>query len=154
MVIKKGGKKGKKTKNNQQSQEVRPLPIKELDQEYCQVNKLLGNCRLEGNCFDGKIRLCKIRGTLTRKKVWIGAGDLVLVSLRDFEDDKCDVILKYTPEEVKKLKKMGEIPDTVNINDPTVETKEDDIGFDITNNDSDDEDEDEKVKQPIDIDGI
>ena len=54
MVIKKGGKKGKKTKNNQQSQEVRPLPVKELDQEYCQVNKLLGNCRLEGNCFDGK----------------------------------------------------------------------------------------------------
>ena len=50
---------------------------------------------MEGNCFDGKIRLCKIRGTLTRKKVWIGAGDLVLVSLRDFEDDKCDVILKW-----------------------------------------------------------
>ena len=108
---------------------------------------------MEGNCFDGKIRLCKIRGTLTRKKVWIGAGDLVLVSLRDFEDDKCDVILKYSPEEVKKLKKLGEIPDTVNINDPTVEVKEDDIGFDITTNDSEDE-EDEKAKQPIDIDGI
>ena len=48
---------------------------------------------------------------------------------------------------------MGEIPDTVNINDPTVEVKEDDIGFDITTNDSEDE-EDEKAKQPIDIDGI
>jgi translation initiation factor 1A len=144
MVIKKGGKKGKKTKNNQQSEEVRPLPLKDLDQEYCQVNKLLGNCRLEGNCFDGKIRLGKIRGTMTRKKVWVGVGDLVLVSLRDFEDDKCDVILKYTPSEVKKLKKMGEIPDTVNINDPTLETKEDDIGIEFTNNDSEDEDEDDK----------
>lgn len=37
--------------------------------EYAQVNKMLGNGRLEANCFDGISRLCHIRGKL-RKKVW------------------------------------------------------------------------------------
>ncbi|KAG8068558.1 hypothetical protein GUJ93_ZPchr0005g15240 [Zizania palustris] len=31
------------------------------------------------------------------KKVWIAAGDIVLVGLRDYQDDKADVILKIIP---------------------------------------------------------
>jgi translation initiation factor 1A len=44
-------------------------------------------------------------------KVWIQTNDIVLVALRDFQDDKCDVILKYFPEEVKQLKNSNEIPE-------------------------------------------
>jgi initiation factor 1A len=29
-------------------------------------------------------------------QVWINQGDIILVSLRDFQDDKADVIQKYT----------------------------------------------------------
>ena len=43
-----------------------------------------------------------IRGKL-RKKVWISTGDIVLLGLRDFQDAKCDVILRYTPEEARQL---------------------------------------------------
>lgn len=42
--------------------------FKEDGQEYAQVVKMLGNGRLEANCFDGTSRLCHIRGKL-RKKV-------------------------------------------------------------------------------------
>lgn len=42
--------------------------FKEDGQEYAQVVKMLGNGRLEANCFDGISRLCHIRGKL-RKKV-------------------------------------------------------------------------------------
>ena len=56
---------------------------------------MLGNGRLEALCFDGSKRLAHIRGKL-RKKVWINQGDIILLSLRDFQDDKADVIQKYT----------------------------------------------------------
>ena len=31
-------------------------------------------------------------------------GDIILISLRDFQDEKCDVILKYMPDEARNLK--------------------------------------------------
>ena len=53
---------------------------------------MLGNGRLEAQCFDGARRLAHIRGKL-RKKVWINQGDIILLSLRDYQDEKGDVIL-------------------------------------------------------------
>jgi len=44
-----------------------------------------------------------------RNKVWVTIGDYLLVSLRDFQDEKCDVLLKYTQENVRALKTYGEI---------------------------------------------
>lgn len=43
-----------------------------------------------------------------RAQVWVGAGDIVMVSLRDYQDDKGDVILKYTADEARQLKAAGE----------------------------------------------
>ena len=71
---------------------------------------MLGNGRLEAMCFDGQKRLCHIRGKL-RKKVWINTADIILIGLRDFQDEKADVILKYTPDEARQLKSRGEIPE-------------------------------------------
>jgi translation initiation factor 1A len=73
----------------------------------------LGNGRIDAQCFDGVKRLALIRGKM-RKKVWINAGDIVLLSLRDFQDDKADVILKYNPDEARMLKSYGELPDNGN----------------------------------------
>jgi translation initiation factor 1A len=84
--------------------------------EYAQVTKMLGNGRLEAQCFDGEKRLAHIRGKL-RKKVWINQGDIILVSLRDFQDAKGDVILKYTADEARNLKAYGELPETAKINE-------------------------------------
>ena len=61
---------------------------------------MLGNGRLEAMCFDGEKRLAHIRGKM-RKKVWINQGDIILLSLRDFQDDKADVIVKYTADEAR-----------------------------------------------------
>ena len=84
--------------------------------EYAQVTKMLGNGRLEAQCFDGEKRLAHIRGKL-RKKVWINQGDIILVSLREFQDAKGDVILKYTADEARNLKAYGELPETAKINE-------------------------------------
>ena len=37
--------------------------------------------------------------------------------MRDFQDDKCDVINKYTPDESRNLKAYGEIPEEAKINE-------------------------------------
>ncbi len=69
---------------------------------------MLGNGRLEARAFDdsGTMRMASIRGKL-RKKVWINAGDVILLSLREFQDVKGDVILKYSSEEARNLKAYG-----------------------------------------------
>ena len=45
-------------------------------------------------------------------QVWIRSGDIVLVSLREYEEDKGDIIHKYYHREATNLVGYGEIPDT------------------------------------------
>ena len=109
----KGGKNRRRGKN-EKDEEKRELDFKEHGQEYAQVLKMLGNGRLEAYCFDGKKRMCHIRGKM-RKRVWVAVGDIILVGLRDFQDSKADVIQKYTADEARNLKIYGELPDSAKI---------------------------------------
>ena len=138
----KGGKNRKKGKRMETS-DKRELLFKEDEQEYAQVLKLLGAGRLEAYCFDGKKRLCHIRGKI-KNRVWMNVGDIVLVSLREFEDGKGDVFHKFNDAEAKELIELGEIPDNVKIN-------EDDFDDDMREDERDYEEEEEK---DIDIDNI
>ena len=145
----KGGKNRRRGKNENE-RDKRELVFKEDGQEYAQVAKMLGNGRLEAMCFDGVKRLCHIRGKL-RKKVWINQSDIILVGLRDYQDAKADVILKYSADEARNLKSYGEFPESIKITD-TVDfvggDLDDDIEFDDV--DSDDSGSDDRD----DIDGI
>merc|ERR1712001_102802 len=127
----KGGKNRRRGKNENDDMK-RELIFREDGQEYAQVTKMLGNGRLEAMCFDGTKRLCHIRGKM-RKKVWVAQGDIVLVGLRDFQDSKADVILKYMPDEARNLKSYGEFPESVKINETVTfgeEAQDDEIEFD------------------------
>ena len=77
---------------------------------------MLGNGRCECKCYDGRTRLGIIRGKM-QKRVWISIGDTVLVSLRDYQDDKADIIHKYTSEETKTLISYNEITGNIKISD-------------------------------------
>jgi len=103
---------------------ARELEFKDDGQEYALVMQMLGNGRCEVRCTDGVVRLAVIRGAM-RKKVWIKLGEWVLVGLREYQDNKCDIIAKYSDEDVRNLKAYGEIP--------TVEEQkdEDDTPFDF-----------------------
>ena len=115
-MVKNKGKGGKNRRRGKADGDMkRELTFKEDGQEYAQVTRMLGNGRLEAFCFDGVNRLCHIRGKL-RKRVWIGVGDIILLGLREFQDQKADIILKYDGDEARSLKTYGELPDTVQIN--------------------------------------
>ncbi|EOD49707.1 eukaryotic translation initiation factor 1a [Neofusicoccum parvum] len=146
----KGGKNRRRGKN-ENDREKRELVFKEEGQEYAQVVKMLGNGRLEAQCFDGEKRLAHIRGKM-RKKVWINQGDIILLSLREYQDEKGDVILKYNSDEARSLKAYGELPETAKINETDTygpDGEEGGIGFEFDEDRSDDE----NVKD-VDIDDI
>lgn len=108
--------KDKRAKFNK-SAEKGPLQLKVEGTEYAQVVKMLGGGRVDAKCFsDGVVRQCTICGRM-RKKVWISMGDIVLISLRDFQDNKADVVHKYAPDESRQLKNIGEIPSNIRVNE-------------------------------------
>ncbi|MCL7047312.1 hypothetical protein MKW94_021334 [Papaver nudicaule] len=118
--------KGKGGKNrrrgmNEDDEEKRELFFFEEDgQEYAQVLRMLGNSRCEIRCIDNTIRLGHIRGKM-HKKVWIF----------DYQDDKADVILKYSSDEARLLKAYGELPPNPRIGELIlVEDGSDDDGVD------------------------
>ena len=127
---------GKKRKGGKKKNfDERELQFAGEMQNYGQILRLLGDSRLEIQCTDGLKRMGHIRGTM-RKKVWMTMGDLVLVSRREFEDDKCDIILKYTEEEVRKLKSLNEIPESIKL--PENENKPNDDADIVFGSDEDD----------------
>ena len=103
-----GGKKNKRCKNNKLSNAQKVLVCKEDDQDYGIVTKMLGDSRLLVNTGQKRDVLCIIRGKL-KKKVWINNNDLILISYRDYQDNKADVILKYNEDDKLKLRKLGEL---------------------------------------------
>lgn len=64
-----------------------------------------------------------------------------MVGLRDYQDSKADVILKYTPDEARNLKTYGEFPESVRIND-TVTFVDQDYDEDIEFGDEDSSEDD------------
>lgn len=114
----KGGNKQKKQKNGGREEERRDLIFREDGQQYGSVTKMLGDRRIQVFCFDNVERIGLIRKAL---RVWINVGDIVLVSLRDFQDSKADVIHRYTPEEARTLVSYGELPESTKINQTAVD---------------------------------
>lgn len=110
----KGGKNRRRGKN--ENEEKRELVFKEHGQEYAQVLRMLGNGRLEAQCVDGVKRLCHIRGKM-RKKVWVNTGDIILLGLREYQDEKADVIQKFMADEARSLKAYGELPESIRVNE-------------------------------------
>lgn len=112
---KRGGAKLRQKRKEQQqlALSTRRLRIKDPGEEYAQVLNAKGNCRFDVRCNDEKRRLAHIRGSMRRTRIFV--GDIVLVSLRLFEknDDKCDIVYKYTPNEVRKLWQRGEITEDI-----------------------------------------
>lgn len=105
---KRGGQ--RRTATNQGAK--RELLLREDGQCYARVVKKFGDGRFEVAADDGATRLAHVRGKLW-KRVWIGGGDTVLICLRQFQDQKSDIIHKYSDDEVRRLLQLGELPEAL-----------------------------------------
>ena len=72
------------------------------------ITKRLGGSRMFVSCMDGKTRNCRVPGG-KRRELWLRENDAILVEPWEFDDDKADIIFKYNPNAVAKLKQMGKL---------------------------------------------
>jgi translation initiation factor 1A len=82
-------------------------------EEYGYVKKLLGNCRVQVLCNSGVEAIGIIRGSLRKfnKRVLIEQGDIVVVSKRDYQDNKVDIVHKFNIDQCMSLIKTKTISD-------------------------------------------
>ncbi len=146
---KKGGKKHKRGKKDYN--EANTLRLKEDGQEYAQITACKGNCRFDVICFDGKQRMATVCGTM-RKRKFVNMNDVVLVSLRDFQDNKCDIIDIYDEYGFRKLKEKKLVPDSIRLEEDNEYFSDDNIEF--VNDIPEEEDENIGYDGDIDLDEI
>jgi translation initiation factor 1A len=71
------------------------------------VEQLLGFAKMRVKCLDGKTRICRVPGKLTRT-LWVREGDLILVKPWEIQsENRGDVIYKYRKTQINVLKNKG-----------------------------------------------
>ena len=102
-------KKSGKNKGGSSEPTKRALIYKQDMEEYSQITKMLGARRVTV-MFPDKTEFIAIIPGRFRKRCWMKVGDIVIVSRREFQETKMDILHKYNDDEVKVLLKEYEIP--------------------------------------------
>lgn len=127
----KGGKGYRKMgKKNSNIDTKTSLILREDGEEYVKVEKMLGNGRIYVLFPDGNKCIGIIPGRMRKKRFWIRVGDILLVSIRAYQEDRCDVIHRYSSDQVKTLKSQGDI--VFNIDSCANSDPDKDDGLDFT----------------------
>lgn len=104
-------KKKKKTKHKKPRESVkRDLVFKTFQEEYALVTKKLGDRRMLVQMPGSASETMAIIPGRFRKRCWFDIGDVCLISQREFQEGKVDIIYKYTADEARELCRVGEIP--------------------------------------------
>ena len=133
----KGGKKHRRGKNTTPEQKI-DLP--DEFQFFAYVTKILGNRQVSLDYYVPKhcektnkiiewtkhSKIGNIRGKM-RKRVFVNLGDIVLVTERDFDASKVDIIDKYQPSQLSYLKSYVDIPPINELSGGDIHFEEQDI---------------------------
>ena len=82
------------------------LPNKRNREIFAVADLMLGANHIRVRCFDGVTRMGRIKGKI-KKRVWIREGDVLIVVPWSFQDDKADIIYRYTGPQVEWLRRNG-----------------------------------------------
>ena len=100
-------KKEEQQKQEQMQQEISRIHLPRDKETFGVIEQRLGASRMRVKCLDGKTRICRIPGRLTRK-LWVRERDIVIVEPWEYSGDgKGDIVYKYTPTQTFFLKKKG-----------------------------------------------
>ena len=115
-----GGRKHRATCKSGQTENNRELLFKDPnEQDYARVSQMLGNNRCKVKLEGDKVeRIAIICGRMRKKHIHnIVTNDLVLVSFREYQEDKVDIIHVYTTDELRQLIAYGEISCDTDVKD-------------------------------------
>lgn len=109
------GKNKSKRNGNQDDTNIRvTLPYKPKGEMFAVAETFQGGSRLQLICEDGERRMGRIPGKL-RRRMWVRENDLLIVVPWSFQDTKADVKFRYTPTQTSNLKRLGKIPEILDI---------------------------------------
>ena len=109
----KKGKKGYQAQNTEANLRV-TLPYKPKGEMFAVAETFQGGSRLQLICEDGERRMGRIPGKL-RRRMWVRENDLLIIVPWSFQDSKADVKFRYTPTQTSNLKRLGKIPEILDI---------------------------------------
>ncbi|MCL5438151.1 MAG: translation initiation factor eIF-1A [Candidatus Thermoplasmatota archaeon] len=90
------------------------LPNMKKGEMFGLVEKLSGASRLTVMCEDGYTRSSRIPGKM-RKRMWIRENDLVIVKPWEFQNEKADVVYRYTQTQASYLSRNRLLPQVIDI---------------------------------------
>ena len=102
-----GKKKEEQQRQEKLQQEISRINLPRGRETFGVIEQRLGGSRMRVKCLDGKTRVCRIPGRLTRR-LWVRENDITIVEPWEYSgDEKGDIIYKYTPTQVSFLKRKG-----------------------------------------------
>lgn len=90
------------------------MPKKPKREIFGIADQLMGASKIKVMCEDGKSRMGRIPGKL-KKRMWIREGDLLIIRPWEFQDEKADVVYRYTRTQSSYLSRKGAIPEVINV---------------------------------------
>lgn len=90
------------------------LPRKKNGEMFGIADQLMGASRIKVMCADGQSRMGRIPGKI-KKRMWIREGDLVIVQPWEFQDEKANILYRYTRTQATYLSRKKMIPKSVDI---------------------------------------
>ena len=91
-----------------------PLPNRKVNEMFAIADQILGGRRVRAVCEDGDSRLARIPGKMRRRQ-GVREGDLIVVQPWDFQDEKANVVMRYTKTQSLYLSRKGVLPDIVDL---------------------------------------
>ncbi len=91
-----------------------PLPRRPRGEVFGIANQLLGAARIRVMCEDNVPRMGRITGKM-KKKMWIRAGDLLIVRPWGFQEGKADILFRYSRTQAQYLSRRNLLPPSMNL---------------------------------------
>jgi len=78
------------------------------------ASQLLGAARIRVMCEDNISRMGRITGKM-KKKMWIRAGDLLILRPWGFQEGKADILFRYSRTQAQFLARRNLLPSSMNL---------------------------------------
>ena len=101
--------------SNEQEETMRlRLPKKQNNEMFAIAESLVGGSRMNVICADGKARLARIPGKMKRR-ARVRAGDLLIIKPWDIQNEKADIVFRYSRTQASSLSRRKMLPEEINV---------------------------------------
>jgi len=91
-----------------------PLPNRRNHEMFAIADQLLGGSRIHVVCEDKKSRMARIPGKMKRK-ARVRAGDLLIIKPWDIQNEKADIVFRYSRTQASSLSRRKMLPEEINV---------------------------------------